>query len=290
MAYIRQNQRTLSAAQKKRFVDAVLAIKRRGEYDDFVRMHIEFYVSDGDGGLRVAHMTPSFLPWHRRFLLEFERALQRVDPGVSVPYWDWTADQSPTGSLWAPDFLGGNGRRSDRQVTTGPFAYRNGGWTITESVSEAEFLTRDFGRPHDPLDLPTPAELAWAMDDPRYDADPWNSLSRTGFRNKLEGWTSGSGNARFRNHNRVHRWVGGHMLGAASVNDPVFWLNHAFVDLCWSRWSERHGAAEPYLPTRHPPLGLPQHGRIVAARESMPPWDVRPVDLLEHRSVYRYDA
>ncbi|WP_156727742.1 tyrosinase family protein [Streptomyces apocyni] len=288
MAYIRQNQSTLTAAQKKRFVAAVLALKRKGQYDDFVRTHIEFYVSDGDGGLRVAHMTPSFLPWHRKFLLDFEQALQRVDSGVSVPYWDWTADRSPAASLWADDFLGGNGRRSDRQVMTGPFAYQNGNWKITESESEAEYLTRDFGRPHDPMDLPKPEDLAVAMRDPRYDAEPWNSLTETGFRNRLEGWTSGRGNDRWRNHNQVHRWVGGHMLGASSVNDPVFWLNHAFVDLCWSRWYERHGDAAPYLPAEPPRPGQPQFRRIIAAEERMPPWDVRPVDLIEHKQLYRY--
>ena len=28
-----------------------------------------------------------FLPWHRAYLLDFERELQRIDPEVSLPYW-----------------------------------------------------------------------------------------------------------------------------------------------------------------------------------------------------------
>ena len=87
-----------------------------------------------------------------------------------------------------------------------------------------------------------------------YDTAPWNSTSSTGFRNKLEGWGIGRGNDAWRNHNRVHRWVGGHMLGGASVNDPVFWLHHAFVDLLWSRWQKRHRGAR-YLPAWPPELG-----------------------------------
>lgn len=130
MVYTRKNVSTLTRAERRRFVGAMLEVKRRGEYDEFVRTHIEYYVSDGDGGLRTAHMAPSFLPWHRRFLLDLERALRRVDSGVSVPYWDWTRDRTPSSAPWTQDLLGGNGRRSDRQVMTGPFAYAHGKWRI----------------------------------------------------------------------------------------------------------------------------------------------------------------
>jgi len=284
LVYTRQNQSALTAAQKKRFVSAVLALKRKGQYDEFVRMHVEFYVGDGGGGHPVAHMAPTFLPWHRRFLLEFERALQRIDPGVSVPYWDWTVDRSPNSSLWGEGFLGGNGRRSDRRVMTGPFAYGGGHWTIKESVTEGEFLTREFARPRDPIALPTKDELDWAMRDSLYDTAPWNSTSSRGFRNKLEGWTSGVGNSRFRNHNRVHRWVGGHMLGAASVNDPVFWLHHSFIDLLWSRWQGRHPHSAAFLPAKK----ASGTERVVAGDQPMPPWNVKPRSLIEHGNLYRY--
>ncbi|MFF2504087.1 tyrosinase family protein [Streptomyces sp. NPDC058067] len=284
MVYTRQNQSALTAAQKRRFVSAVLALKRKGQYDDFVRMHVEFYVGDGSGGHPVAHMAPTFMPWHRRFLLEFERALQRIDPGVSVPYWDWTVDRSPHSSLWGEGFLGGNGRRSDRRVTTGPFAYGGGHWTIKVGVTEGEFLTREFGRPRDPIELPTKDELAWAMRDSLYDSAPWNSTSSRGFRNKVEGWTSGVGNGRFRNHNRVHRWIGGHMLGAASVNDPVFWLHHSFIDLLWSRWQRQHPQSAAFLPATK----AAGTERVVAGDEPMPPWDVKPSSLIKHGNLYRY--
>ncbi|MEU6124519.1 tyrosinase family protein [Streptomyces sp. NPDC047123] len=290
MAHTRRNQSGLSRAERRRFVDALLKLKRRGEYDEFVRMHIDFYVSDGERSLRVAHMAPSFFPWHRRFLLEFERALQRIDSGVSVPYWDWTRDRGPAASLWGEDLMGGNGRREDRQVMTGPFAYRGGQWTIKEGVTDGDFLTRDFGRPQDPVELPTPQDLEWAMADPRYDVAPWDSTAPEGFRNRLEGWTSARGKERWRNHNRVHRWVGGHMLGGASVNDPVFWLNHSFVDLLWDRWQRRHPDSAGYLPARPPSLGEAQYRRIVARHEPMPPWDAKPDDLLSHQGQYTYET
>ncbi|MFJ4922888.1 tyrosinase family protein [Streptomyces sp. NPDC088725] len=287
--YTRKNQRNLTGAEKKKFVQAVLELKRRGTYEEFVELHIQYYISDAEDGLRAGHMAPSFLPWHRQFLLDFEGALQKVDKSVTIPYWDWTADNSHSSSLWAESFLGGNGRQGDRQVMTGPFAHRAGNWPIRTSVTDSDFLTRNFGRPADPVSLPTAAELAGAMNEKVYDASPWDSTARTGFRNRLEGWTTGGDKAPWRNHNRVHRWVGGEMLGAASPNDPVFWLHHAFVDLLWDRWQSKHPKAT-YLPHKRLPRNDPQSGRALSAEEPMPPWNIKPSQLLDHKNLYRYDA
>ncbi|MEU4462709.1 tyrosinase family protein [Streptomyces sp. NPDC024017] len=287
MAYTRKDVSTLTRTEKRRFVKAMLEVKRRGEYDEFVRTHIEYYTSDGEDGLRTAHMAPSFLPWHRQFLLDLEKALRRVDASVSVPYWDWTRDRTTTSAPWTADLLGGTGRRSDRQVMTGPFAYAEGNWTIKEGVTDEEFLTRDLGRSRDPIQLPTKAELERALKDPVYDASPWDSTAGRGFRNKLEGWGRGRGSASWQNHNRVHRWVGGAMVGGASVNDPVFWMHHAFVDLVWSRWQRRH-REHRYLPAKPPGPGSAQYRRVVARHQKLPPWDVTPDQLEDHGRFYRY--
>ncbi|MFI6035336.1 tyrosinase family protein [Streptomyces sp. NPDC051315] len=287
MVYTRKDVSTLTGAERRRFVKALLEVKRRGEYDEFVRIHIEYYVSDGEGGLRTAHMAPSFLPWHRRFLLDLEEALRRVDPSVTLPYWDWTRDRTATSAPWTKDLLGGNGRPSDRQVTTGPFAYATGNWTLKAGVTDGEFLTRDLGRARDPIELPTRSDVEGALKDPVYDVPPWNSTSAKGFRNRLEGWGSGRGSAAWRNHNRVHRWVGGVMVGGASVNDPVFWLHHAFIDLLWTRWQRRH-RDHRYLPAEPPGPGSSQYRRVVARHEKLPPWDVTPDQLEDVGRIYRY--
>lgn len=99
---VRKNQATLTAQEKRAFVNAVLELKRSGGYDSFVSTHNTFIVSDTDNGERVGHRSPSFLPWHRRFLLQFEEALQAIDPTVNLPYWDWTADRTTGASIWGP--------------------------------------------------------------------------------------------------------------------------------------------------------------------------------------------
>ncbi|GAB2906433.1 MULTISPECIES: tyrosinase family protein [Streptomyces] len=287
MVYTRRDVSTLTRSERRRFVAALLELKQRGEYDEFVRMHIDHYVADGEGGLRTAHMAPSFLPWHRRFLLDLETALRRVDDSVTLPYWDWTRNRTTTSVPWTEDLLGGNGRRSDHQVMTGPFAFVHGRWTITEGLTDIEYLTRDFGYPRNPVGLPTARDLDAVLSDPVYDKAPWNSMSSGGFRNRLEGWGRGTGNTSWLTHNRVHRWVGGHMVGGASVNDPVFWLHHAFVDLLWTRWQRRHPDAH-YLPAAPPPRGNAQRGRVVARHERMRPWRLTPAQLEDVGHIYRY--
>nr|WP_202451137.1 tyrosinase family protein [Streptomyces sp. SID4948] len=278
----------MTSDQRTRFVKAVLEVKRLGRYDKYVSLHSRYFAADGESGLRVAHMAPTFFPWHRHFLIVFERELQLIDPGVSIPYWDWTRDSSASSKLWADDFMGGNGRSSDGQVMTGPFAYRNGGWPIVFGVTEERYLTRNLGRPDRPLKLPSAAELTGALAIATYDTAPWNSSPHTqGFRNRIEGWTV-SDKAGGYLHNRVHQWVGGHMIGASSPNDPVFWLHHAFIDLIWVRWQRQHRTSR-YLPDR--PLGAkdPQHGRVISSNEPMPPFGVKPSAVFDHRHYYQYE-
>jgi tyrosinase len=38
------------------------------------------------------HGWEEFLTWHRAYLYFFELQLQDIDPAVTLPYWDWTAD------------------------------------------------------------------------------------------------------------------------------------------------------------------------------------------------------
>ncbi|MGQ4420050.1 tyrosinase family protein [Streptomyces sp. SAS_269] len=270
---VRKNQADLTADEKRRFTGAVLELKRSGRYDEFVRTHNGFIMSDTDTGERTGHRSPSFLPWHRRFLLDFERALQSVDASVALPYWDWSTDRTVRASLWAPDFLGGTGRGSDGRVMDGPFAAATGDWTIGVRVDGRSFLRRSLGS--GVRELPTPAEVESVLAMPVYDMAPYNSAS-DGFRNHLEGWRG------VNLHNRVHVWVGGRMATGVSPNDPVFWLHHAYIDKLWAQWQRRHPDSG-YVPADWTP-------DVVDLNETMKPWnDVRPSDLLDHTRFYTFD-
>ncbi|MFI9200304.1 tyrosinase family protein [Streptomyces sp. NPDC053048] len=271
---VRKNQATLTATEKRNFVNAVLALKKNGVYDGFVRTHNEFIMSDRDTSDRVGHRSPSFLPWHRRFLIQFEQELQKIDSSVTLPYWDWTADRTTTASIFGADFLGGTGRSRDSQVTTGPFAYSTGQWNINVSVDSRPYLQRELGSAV--RALPTRAEVDSVLAMTTYDMAPWNSAS-DGFRNHLEGWRG------VNLHNRVHVWIGGQMATGVSPNDPVFWLHHCFIDKLWADWQRMHPTS-PYLPA----AGT---ANVVDLNDTMRPWNnVTPADMLDHTKFYTYDS
>ncbi|MCX4661823.1 tyrosinase family protein [Streptomyces uncialis] len=271
---VRKNQANLTAAEKKAFVDAVLEVKRIGVYDEFVAAHRLRFALDMNTGVYVGHFGPSFLPWHRKFLIDFENELQKIDASVSIPYWDWTADNTVASSVWAPDLLGGTGRPLDDQVMDGPFAYSAGKWPINIQVDSRPFLARNLA--YRVPTLPSRAEVDAALAIPTYDSAPFRDGS-AGFRATLEG-SAGY----LSMHNRVHSWVWGQMESSVSPNDPVFWLHHSFVDKLWADWHALHPTSAEYLPAG----GTVD---VIDLNETMPPWpNTTPQSMLDHTPFYTY--
>jgi hypothetical protein len=286
--YVRKNQAFLTDPEKLKFVSAVLALKAEktgpnpqdNTYDQYVQWHKD--TIDDATGRNDAHKGPAFFAWHRVFLLEFEKDLQRIsgDPNLGLPYWDWRIDNSPTSSIWANNFMGGNGKASDNwAVTDGPF--RRGQWElhVRYSVDEPTYLRRQFGSDPDANSLPTGQDVQAALDATPFDVAPWNENSASGFRNMAEGYIPPQYNPQtyiLKMHNRVHYWVGGSMIPITSPNDPVLFLHHCFMDKLWSDWQvlelQRGG------PIDHS-LYLPEHGARPGHNldDKMRPWNT--VDL-----------
>lgn len=271
--HCRKNQATLTAQERSRFVAAVLALKANGKYDQYVLAHVN--------NMPGAHRGPAFLPWHREFLRRFEQDLRAIDSSVTLPYWDWSVDNSTTSTLWADDFMGPSGRPLDGRVMSGPFAHSTGNWTLT---LDGPALRRRLGASPSAPTLPTVLDLSNALTLTPYDLAPYNDgSSLSGFRNTLEGWRNGP-----QLHNRVHVWVGGSMGPASSPNDPVFFLHHCFIDKLWADWQALH-PAETYLPVAGAPAG---HN----LNDPMAPFSVggtvvTPASVLDHHALnYAYDT
>jgi tyrosinase len=234
--------------------------------------------------------------------------LQEVsgNPDLTIPYWDWTVDDTPAGCPWQDDFMGGNGDPNDHNIVkTGPF--REGEWRLVifdfdDAATESQFpslggnipwLTRGFGT--DPIgrSLPTAQEVQQALSMPTYDVAPWDEDSdwKISFRNYLEGWRPGTNPPQHAMHNAVHLWVGGSTDGVggsmesdSSPNDPVFFLHHANIDRIWVEWERRYG--QVYLPVSGARKGQNLY-------DAMWPYNppVRPIDMLNHRALgYIYDT
>ncbi len=259
----RRNLARLTVAERQAFTNAVNQLRANGGYDTYVNQH--------QGAMGHGHGGPAFFPWHREYVLRFERDLQAIDPSVSVPYWDWTeANLNAAGTeslIWRADFMGGPGQAGSGAVTTGPFA----GWGLIRNSFNI------FGFPG------TGGTIATFMSSPDYAT----------FR-RIEG-----------PHGSAHVWVGG-FIGNASIapRDPLFWLIHSNVDRLWAEWINQHSSTagfQPFLPLSGGPQGhnlndmmWPWNGAtnpFGVLPWTVMPEPVRPADLLDHRALeYRYDT
>ncbi|HVG61902.1 MAG TPA: tyrosinase family protein [Hyalangium sp.] len=249
---------------QQQFITGVLALKDPARfpwpgqqglsiYDLFVAWHhlsMMLFTPPSQRDRNAAHSGPSFLPWHRYFLLRFEGYLRIAlnDPDFRLPYWEWSADAALTdprqSPLWGQTALG-------RFTAPGQFPVRI---VAAEQglvrLSQPRLVQRALGVAGA---LPTRDAVRTVLrDQVLYDAPPYDSFS-TGFRNYLEGW---EGPARI--HNNVHVWVGGDMTDSTSPNDPVFFLHHCNVDRIWYAWQGRNPSV-PYVPSQSAPASLAFH-------------------------------
>nr|KAJ3422768.1 hypothetical protein HK105_006447 [Polyrhizophydium stewartii] len=220
----RREWRELSDSERQAFIDAIKALKRQpsqfgqsNRYEDFVFIHYEYK--------DISHSEPQFLPWHRWFLLEFEKAIQEINANVLVPYWDWGLDsQAPDSSpLFGDDAFGPGGSSSDNGcISSGPFA----NWQT--SYPEPGCVTRHISGGRADMDPWTSSEVLAGM---ILDAESYDDF-RQGFESVP--------------HAQIHTNIGGHMADMASPNDPIFWVHHANVDRIWSLWQLSHDALSDY--------------------------------------------
>ncbi|KAI8924371.1 hypothetical protein BC831DRAFT_513408 [Entophlyctis helioformis] len=213
---VRREWRELSPSEQRAFTDAVNELKRRpsnaghaNRYEDFVALHMDF--------ADVAHVVPQFLPWHRKFLREFELSLQAIDSSVVVPYFDWALDsQAPARSpIFSASAFGSSGSADPRGcIDSGAFA----GWKTNYPSSKC--VSRHIRRGQDFMDRWTSPEAMARMilQDGDYDR----------FRNEFESTS----------HAQVHTGIAGDMQAMFSPNDPIFWVHHANVDRYWSVWQQ----------------------------------------------------
>jgi tyrosinase len=324
----RKNQANLTSAEKAAFINAVLKLKHqtpsqlhpndasKHRYDDYVEVHMKAMAQMAQMNMPMpmwAHQGPAFLPWHRVFLRHLEHDLQKIDQSVTLPYWDWTVNNSSdpvSGSPWTDDFMGQK-NPNDVMVASGPFRADN--WLLvvidqspTNPTPNITYLTRTFARPQFAAhvartrlsalvtttpSLPTAQQVNGALTEVPYDASPWDSTAQPSFRNRLEGWY-GAGYI----HNSVHIWVGGTMSRNDSPNDPIFFLHHCNIDRLWTIWQRQHPDVDPYLPQSGGPLGQNLNDTLIfydATSGDVPPWpdSATPADVLNHHTLgYSYDT
>ncbi|VDK30161.1 unnamed protein product [Gongylonema pulchrum] len=210
----------LTDEERERFHNAIIQLKRSGEYDTMALIHGQAAVSGG------AHSGPAFLPWHREFMKRFEIALRQIDPSVAVPYWDSTLDNGlpdPRDSvMWTNELMG---------TTDASGTLSGGDFAHFLTFKKDRRVRRRVGAQGSPF---KPSEIDWFLQQNRIE----NVLAYTAPRQGCQ--YRANYNALEYTHGNQHIFVGGDMFDPyTSGNDPSFYLHHSFVDYIWEMYRQR---------------------------------------------------
>lgn len=99
MIRVRKNANELSDKARKDFLDALATLNGIGKgiyATDFVKVHVA-------GANLNQHGDSQFLPWHRLYILDLERLLQKINPAVTLPYWKF---DKPAPQVFQKKFMG----------------------------------------------------------------------------------------------------------------------------------------------------------------------------------------
>ncbi|XP_061608238.1 tyrosinase-like [Phyllopteryx taeniolatus] len=248
-------------------------------YDIFVWMH--YYVSrdallGGPGNVWAdvdfAHWAPGFLPWHRVYLLHWEREIRKVtgDDSFAIPYWDWRDAQEC--DVCTDQLMGGRNPRDPSLLSPGSVfsSWRslcsqvqdyNARGVLCNALAEGPLRRNPGNHDRNRVErLPTSTEVAFTLSLANYDTGTMDRTANMSFRNTMEGFgdpqTGLGGSPRMGMHAALHVFMNGSMSSVqGSANDPIFLLHHSFVDSLYEEWLRRHRPDPSQYPTSNAPIG-----------------------------------
>ncbi|PVV02444.1 hypothetical protein BB560_003105 [Smittium megazygosporum] len=203
---IRSEIRSLSESERTKFFSVVTKAHKIGWFDWFSFVHNTY--------AGTIHGCSIFLPWHRKFIREFEHMLRNYDPDLALPYYDAAIDgDDPASSVFfKPEYIGGDGVGENRCVMDGPLAGANVG------VPNERCLQRMFdGGPGHLNPWQTPESVT---------SDIQIAVDFSDFANRIETGL----------HAYVHVGIGGDLFTNYSPNDIAFFLHHSNLDRIWWKW------------------------------------------------------
>ena len=103
--HVRQDWKCLSQQQRRRVVNVWKQMYGNGDIQRLTEFHVKYWPA--------WHKSTEFFASHRWFVNRFEKLMQKIDPGVTLPYWDphSFATQPERSSIW--DTLGHSGNYSN---------------------------------------------------------------------------------------------------------------------------------------------------------------------------------
>jgi tyrosinase len=160
-----------------------------------------------------------FLPWHRAYLVMYERMCRELtgNQDFALPYWDWTIDRQLPAAFAEETWNG-----SPNPLFEPSRWFDPNDSLPDDMVGEVEVI--------EPVLNETNFELFGTTRPSGQDSldQSWITTG-SGIQGELEG----------NPHNRVHCWIGGIMCDARSPRDPIFMLHHGNIDRLWAVWNAR---------------------------------------------------
>jgi tyrosinase len=218
MVRVRKDADTLSAGERDRLLMALARLndQGRGSFQAFRDTHRESTRAE-------AHGLDGFPPWHRAFVLDLERALQRIDPGVTLPYWRFDV---PAPRLFSETYLGAPDppSRLARLAASNPLRV----WSTDgqPGVVRTPFFDPRRSGAHDRNGQAVRQEAVV-----------------TGFPG---GYTRWRGPTEVNPHGSAHVSFSGYIrVIDTAARDPLFFLLHCNVDRLWAKWQWLHRRFDP---------------------------------------------
>jgi len=205
--------------------DGVRQLKARPASNPISWANFAAIHGDGGGFNLCPHGNWYFLPWHRAYLLMYERVVRQLTGfnDFALPYWDWTSDRQMPPAFVDSTF-GGNPNplfesQRDASLTDSLPDSTVGQAVINQILIDAPFEVFGTSRPAGQNNLD----------------QTWINCEFCGTFGRLEQTP----------HNLVHVFVGGIMGQANSALDPLFMMHHCNIDRIWWMWNQGGGVNSP---------------------------------------------
>jgi Common central domain of tyrosinase len=236
---IRRNVAAISPVERSLLRDALVELNKRvypGERADPVPGGVTWWFKQDEiHKVTHVHNGPEFVPWHRVIVNRFEQLLRKINPQLSLHYWDWTQDPRAiiganlgggvegTLNLFTPDFMGWGG----------PFINPIGEpWLSAGYYVPGANPHRDTsGNPADPPN----AVVRFVQGGPASSADDDGIIAHGDY---AQMWPH------MRDvHDAMHNFVA---MGGVHISfrDPFVFLLHSNVDRLFALWQTQPGHGE----------------------------------------------
>jgi hypothetical protein len=114
---VRKNVKCLTREEYENFVYVIKKLYSNGVIDRFTKIHNTYWPA--------AHKFGEGLNWHRWFINELEKEMLKINPSVTMPYWEYMNEFSAPEKSIIWDLFGHAGNETnDYCIKDGPFAYQ----------------------------------------------------------------------------------------------------------------------------------------------------------------------